>query len=232
MLANRLKGAAHARLTHAAGNSVGAAKKETGTLARQEGELERGSVAGLEKTLHPLANQPRLGSCAARAQWAICSVIVSILAVILMPASAAYAEARYVTLQVNTLSLYGNIVPTATVAIASNEVATVVSAGGGYTGVWSRNGISFGISGGLVVAGPAQLSITANPDNNQWGWLTVKIEPGNFPPGQTVIIPQGSGALISLEASTDLRTWTNSVPGVYTNVPANQFFRIRADRLP
>jgi hypothetical protein len=63
-------------------------------------------------------------------------------------------------------------------------------------------------------------------------FVTLKIEPESFPPDKTIVIPQGGGANIALECSTNLIDWVTASPGVYTNQPANKFFRIRAEKVP
>ncbi len=84
-------------------------------------------------------------------------------------------------------------------------------------------------------AGPAIIrleSAVALPEKTQ-SFCTFQITPDTFPPSQALVLPAGpGGANIALEASHDLIHWTNAPPGIYTNPPANLFFRIRADRLP
>ena len=73
------------------------------------------------------------------------------------------------------------------------------------------------------------VSPTLNPG---FAYLTLEIKPDSFPPDKAVIIPEGSGAIIVLESSTNLVHWSPATPGMYTNQTGNLFFRIRADRIP
>jgi hypothetical protein len=163
-------------------------------------------------------------------------------------------RANIVTLQVNSDPGAGtNIVMNSSVSIADNEVATVLARGdsssSGGLATWVKNGmtnyfllttqtenISIPTSGmtPVVIAGPALIYISISPfaPSPVTAYCTLQIDPQAFPPGQTLAIPAGSGALISLEASADLRFWTNAAPGLYTNQLGNLFFRIRADRIP
>jgi hypothetical protein len=173
-------------------------------------------------------------------------VFVSSLASALFAPLVAWSQSAVVTLQANSDPTRGAIIITNSVNIATNQLATVLARdnenglGRGPQAYWVKDGItnSFPLYAvtpilPVVVAGPAFFVLSTASGNNDWGYCTIQIDPQAFPPGQTVVIPQGSGAYISLEASPDLRVWTNSVPGPYTNPAiANLFFRIRADRIP
>ena len=91
-----------------------------------------------------------------------------------------------------------------------------------------------GYRGSISIAGPATFSLKyasfLNPTIN--AFLTLQIIPESFPPDKTIILPAGTGANIILESSIDLIHWTTNSPGIFTNNPANQFFRLRADRIP
>ena len=84
----------------------------------------------------------------------------------------------------------------------------------------------------VIIAGPATIRlIVAN--NVTAGLCTVKITPEAYPPDKSILIAPGSGgAEITLECSTNLVNWTSATNGVYTNLPAAKFFRIKAERIP
>ncbi len=150
-------------------------------------------------------------------------------------------EANTVTLQVHTYSYNGPIITNSEVSIASNEVAEVAARNAEWNanapqGYWIKDGVTNALplaanSSPSVIAGPAVIRLTSSPGDQASAYCTLKIKPESFPPGNTLVIPAGSGAYISLEASPDLVIWTNSVPGAYTNMTGNLFFRIRADRI-
>jgi len=82
-----------------------------------------------------------------------------------------------------------------------------------------------------TIAGPARLTYAYSA--RATAVVTVQITPDPFPPGATIIINQGEGAMIMMECSTNLVDWVSVQPGVFTNAPAPaQFFRLRADKLP
>ena len=91
---------------------------------------------------------------------------------------------------------------------------------------------------GFPIAGPAPVSLTWQPASGQsitstsFAWMTLEVSPASFPPDKTVIIPQGTGARLALECSTNLVSWTEIWAETYTNVPSNKFFRIKAERTP
>ena len=85
----------------------------------------------------------------------------------------------------------------------------------------------------LVVAGPAviRLSVYGNSANRA-GLCTVRITPEAYPPDKAILVAPGSGgAIITLECSTNLVNWTTTTNGVYTNLPAAKFFRIKEERI-
>lgn len=81
----------------------------------------------------------------------------------------------------------------------------------------------------LIVVGPATLHFSAGGDPI---CCTFRLGPEQFPPDKTIVIPEGGGANITMECSTNLIDWTSASLGVYTNIPANKFFRLRAERVP
>ena len=100
--------------------------------------------------------------------------------------------------------------------------------------LFNREGFSSGnqYTPPVVIAGPATLSIDGPNLNPDFAYLTVDIQPDLFPPEKTLVVPEGSGANIVLESSTNLVNWSPAPLGLYTNRTGNLFFRLRADRIP
>src|SRR6267143_2248428 len=157
----------------------------------------------------------------------------------------ANVHARFVTLIVNQNDATGPINLLAELTIKSNEVATVRSITPAVGGIgWSvslnviKDGINVGSLNpgsyfvvGTVVAGPAVFQVRP-VSTVERGFCTIEITPESFPPDKTLIIPEGTGANITFECSTNLLDWAPVWQGTYTNAPSNKFFRIRAERLP
>jgi hypothetical protein len=102
----------------------------------------------------------------------------------------------------------------------------------GITFIWGyddRLGVNTQTPLPHVLAGPALVRVISYDSQ---AYVTFKITPESFPPDKTVVIPQGQGANIIMECSTNLIDWTVAAPGVYTNVPSAKFFRIRPERVP
>ena len=175
--------------------------------------------------------------------------LLSIIAITLTTACT-YGQNRFVTPVVGTNT-------SDQVLIGSNEVAIVRSAydpfssgtsGGNFSLEIIKSVQKFRLEAGALnynyvrvpqsyhFAGPATLTLIngVNPDQRgiNAAFCTLEIIPESFPPDKTVIIPAGTGANIIFESSTDLIHWTTNAPGIFTNSPANQFFRIRAERIP
>ena len=86
----------------------------------------------------------------------------------------------------------------------------------------------------MTIAGPAKISLNVCCDIQEvskLSFLTVEVLPDLYPPDKTLVLPQGDGANIILESSTNLVHWSPAPLGSYTNKTANLFFRIRAERL-
>jgi hypothetical protein len=145
------------------------------------------------------------------------------------------AHARIVTLIVDTTTTRSN-----SLQIAANETVIVrsqynVSAGAEVFLKMSGHSVNFGsgIAQFLPVAGPAEISIRMfATDPSFWGYMTFEIVTDTFPPDKTIIIPEGTGARIALECSTNLTHWTEVYSTTHTNSPSNKFFRIKAERTP
>lgn len=87
----------------------------------------------------------------------------------------------------------------------------------------------------LPIKGPTRISLVALYPTIPETWAAyalLEITPVTFPPDKTVVIPEGGGANIAMECSTNLIDWAAAPLGVYTNQPAVKFFRLRAERLP
>ena len=83
----------------------------------------------------------------------------------------------------------------------------------------------------VVVAGPATIRLVVE-SNSSAGLCTIKITPEAYPPDKSILIAPGSGgAATTLECSTNLVNWMATTNGVYTNLPAAKFFRIREERI-
>ena len=152
------------------------------------------------------------------------------------------SNAKIVTLIVHSES------QTAGIDVAANEIAELV----GFSGAANNNPFDLsctkqGVSIPLYVTAPnsgsyssiAAQHIITGPARIQLRFLgslpsycTWKIEPESFPPDKAVIIPEGTGARIALECSTNLTQWTEVYFETHTNSPSNKFFRIKAERIP
>jgi hypothetical protein len=158
-----------------------------------------------------------------------------LLASLLFVATCAQLQARFVTLTVNDNPAAGPTNLFAQLTIQSNEVATVHWLGGGYSRFFVvKDGRSVQISSvnpEPVIAGPAVFQFQPGQGGGT-SFLTIEISPESFPPDKTLIIPQGTGANITFECSTNLLDWNPVWQGTYTNAPSSKFFRISADRLP
>lgn len=156
-------------------------------------------------------------------------------------------EAKEVTLVVNTEPVSGPTNTSDEIVIGTNESATVTSALGGPNGYTHfyiiKNGVTNGlramdISGGgssigrpVTVAGPATMRLVNTQTMNQETFFcTVKIEPESFPPGLTIILPEGTVGVIHVESSTNLIQWADEWVHTFANTNENRFFRLRAER--
>ena len=151
------------------------------------------------------------------------------------------ASARVVTLTCTATVMTNEVV------VGSNEVVKAIyfhdplgtdSQKRGYVSLWigdSRVHYSLGSAAGLpqfTVAGPTTITLVQrNLTGESMALLTLEIGPSHFPPDKTLVIPEGGGANIALECSTNLIDWTSATLGVYTNQPSNKFFRLKAERL-
>jgi len=158
-------------------------------------------------------------------------VLASLLAV------EAVADPRYVTLTVKQITGASDNRPVAEMSIDASETLEGVayvrelnpSAALARIEVM-KDGLTIQATSTSIVAGPASIRLLL--DGPGQAFLTVKVTPGPAPPDKAMIIPAGpGGAVITLECSTNLVNWTPASSGVYTNLPAAKFFRIRTDRI-
>ena len=87
---------------------------------------------------------------------------------------------------------------------------------------------------GNTVAGPAEVTVRNTVPIPGWNKDTAFVllrewEASTTPAALTPVVPAGSGAVLTLETSSDLSAWQ---PALATNLPAvgtNRFFRLRID---
>lgn len=140
---------------------------------------------------------------------------------------------------------------TNSVSIGDNEVAGIktyfdsASADGNAVVQIAKDGRSFSIygsrfstqstvskSGSVTIAGPASLALVypGQPSSPATAFVTLEITPESFPPGLTIILPQGTVGVIHVESSTNLIQWQDEWVKTFGNTNQNRFFRIRAER--
>ena len=80
-----------------------------------------------------------------------------------------------------------------------------------------------------IVHGPSEVAFMGGAGGGSY--FVYEIIPDAFGPDRTVVIPDGQGAFVTLEKSTDLENWEVTTNGVFntTNDPPHIFFRVRAD---
>ena len=88
----------------------------------------------------------------------------------------------------------------------------------------------------ICVAGPATISVslmsTEGSLSDAGGYATFEVTPAPAALEKLVVVPEGQGARLVLEASTNLNSWAPIFSTVLTNVPANQFIRVRSEKAP
>jgi hypothetical protein len=107
-----------------------------------------------------------------------------------------------------------------------NEVAK-----DGITNRFYNTGCNF-VNELVRIAGPAVISTrnAAGPSAQYSGWMTVRIEPEAFPPGQTLILPAGTVGIVHAQSSTNLLEWKDEWVHTFSNTNENRFFRLSAER--
>ena len=150
------------------------------------------------------------------------------------------ARAGEITLTVNSGEGRGPVKLTDEVVINANEAAQVTScyfsAGGTYFDVIkdgiTNSTIARDLAGNraVTVAGPATMRLWTQAVANESVFCSIKIEPESFPPGQTIILPEGTVGVIHVESSTNLVQWQDEWVHTFSNTNQNRFFRLRAER--
>ena len=128
----------------------------------------------------------------------------------------------------------GNILPYASgrllLEIRKDGLEWPISLGMGANGVMNQ-------SEKIIIVGPAVITASSlGPyDNNGTsigGYATFEVTPAPAALEKLVVVPEGQGARLVLEASTNLNSWAPIFSTVLTNVPANQFIRVRSEKAP
>jgi hypothetical protein len=84
----------------------------------------------------------------------------------------------------------------------------------------------------FIFRGPATIALRRG-ESQHAAFATFVVSPEPYRPDKSITIAPGAGgAVITLECSTDLVNWTATTNGIYTNLSAAKFFRIRAERVP
>lgn len=89
----------------------------------------------------------------------------------------------------------------------------------------------------IVIVGPAVITVSSqgpysNNGTSVGGYATFEVTPAPAALEKLVVVPEGQGARLVLEASTNLNSWAPIFSTVLTNVPANQFIRVRSEKAP
>ncbi|MBI4324432.1 MAG: hypothetical protein HY674_04140 [Chloroflexi bacterium] len=127
--------------------------------------------------------------------------------------------------------------PLTVLNIGTNEVAELISWDAAVLNL-NKEGRTWTLNNGpfpKIIPGPATYSLEPHWidwTTSQPTFCTIRITPESFSADKTLIIPEDTSANIFLECSSDLVIWTNAVPGLYTNMTDNLFFRLRGERLP
>ena len=158
---------------------------------------------------------------------------------------ASIASANVVTLTIDANAR------TNSVSIAANEVAQIktyfdsVSVDGSAIIQVTKDGRSFSLNGSrfsntstvsrrdsVSIVGPATIAFlySYTPTPPATAFVTIEITPESFPPGLTVILPEGTVGVIHVESSTNLVQWQDEWVQPFANTNQNRFFRIRAER--
>jgi hypothetical protein len=81
---------------------------------------------------------------------------------------------------------------------------------------------------GSIIQGPATFTLFAG--SSTAAYLTLKVMPGSFPPGQTLILPAGTVGIVHVQSSTNLVQWQDEWVQTFGNTNGNRFFRLSAER--
>jgi hypothetical protein len=87
----------------------------------------------------------------------------------------------------------------------------------------------------FVVTGPATIKVSCRPHptlQSAGGLASFEVTPAPVSAEKLVVAPEGQSTRLVLETSTNLTQWAPVFSTVLTNVPANQFVRVRAEKVP
>ena len=89
---------------------------------------------------------------------------------------------------------------------------------------------------GGYITGPATIFLDSQLDvtgyeslqgYSSYQWATIRIEPQTYPPNKTLSIGEGTNAvMVTMECSSDLKTWITCTNGFYGGTNTALFFRI------
>ena len=172
--------------------------------------------------------------------------MLKILLAVCFAAGCFCSHARVVTLTIGGSQL------TSQVSIGTNEVAEIKSiydsTSASYAGTANllvqKDGRSFvldgqkllnmliAFTGKTLIAGPATLTFKYDDQShtNYVAFCTIEITPESFPPGLTVILPEGTVGTVHVESSTNLVQRQDEWVHTFANTNENRFFRVRAER--
>jgi hypothetical protein len=171
------------------------------------------------------------------------------LALVLSTSIATVAQSRYMTLTINDYPGVPNPNSEAQLSIGTNEIGELVSflpstlvnevqlntlknnvTNTMYPALFNHDSTGKPITP-VVIAGPAGFQLKRTSQASAISALcTIKITPESFPPGQTIILPEGTVGTVHVESSTNLITWQDEWTQVFSNTNENRFFRLRAER--
>ena len=144
--------------------------------------------------------------------------------------------ASHITLTTNALNVAsGEVAELVGIRDASPKVDIIL--GGIVYPMYSMSGQYVNINNALMCAfsdkQSTKCAITpiAGPASILAPGTTWKITPEAFSPERAVmVLPGSAGAVVTLQASTDLQTWTEATNGVYGGLSTAKFFRIFLNR--
>lgn len=167
------------------------------------------------------------------------TLLIAVCATILFGMLPATAQPRIITIiqtsanQTNTVNIadFEYVKVLSLRDFANNSTLAVSTSGANIVyGPNSPGGINASL--GLVIAGPAQVTIRTG--NSRFAsdplFVTMEIGPTAYPVTNSVTLGLGQGAEVNLESSTNLVQWTGTTNGLYTAEQA-MFFRLHLRRV-
>ena len=138
--------------------------------------------------------------------------------------------------QMQTLVAGPTSTNSAVVMVSSNSYAVVKSIVGEGALVVDMQGFNFTLNdtdprNNIHIAGPATIQLRS-PFFESFATIEVISPITQSIPSTSVVIPADAGGPVNiiLESSTDLLSWSASLPGTYGTSTTNRFFRVRAQR--